>query len=72
MSDLLNALVMMEDIGPARLPATPARSDRPINAWAFRMMGLSSIGDEFHREPTENAYLQGRHTPTPSAAASRA
>jgi len=64
--ELLNALVMMEDIGPRSTASHTCSFGSADDAWAFRMLGLfKQSGMNFIANPTENAYLQGRQDTYP-------
>jgi cytosine deaminase len=64
--ELLNALVMIEDIGPRSTASHTCSFGSADNSWAFRMMGLfKQSGMNFIANPTENAYLQGRQDTYP-------
>lgn len=64
--ELLNALVMMEGIGPKTAASHTCSFGSADNAYAFRMMGLlQASGINFVNCPTENAYLQGRQDTYP-------
>lgn len=63
---LLNALVMMEDIGARSTASHTCSFGSADDAYAFRMMGLfEQSGMNFIALPTENAYLQGRQDTYP-------
>ena len=64
--ELLNALVMIEGIGPKTAASHTCSFGSADNAYAFRMMGLlKTSGINFISCPTENAYLQGRQDTYP-------
>jgi len=64
--ELLNALVMMEDIGPRSTASHTCSFGSADDAWAFRMLGLFKQSEmNFIANPTENAYLQGRQDTYP-------
>jgi cytosine deaminase len=64
--ELLNALVMMEDIGVRSTASHTCSFGSADDAWAFRMMGLFKKSRmNFIANPTENAYLQGRQDTYP-------
>ena len=64
--ELLNALVMMEDIGVRSTASHTCSFGSADDAWAFRMLGLfKQSGMNFIANPTENAYLQGRQDTYP-------
>jgi cytosine deaminase len=64
--ELLNALVMIEGIGPKTAASHTCSFGSADNAYAFRMMGLfKASGINFISCPTENAYLQGRQDTYP-------
>ncbi|HLU90204.1 MAG TPA: amidohydrolase family protein [Cyclobacteriaceae bacterium] len=64
--ELLNALVMVEGIGPKTAASHTCSFGSADNAYAFRMMGLlKTSGINFISCPTENAYLQGRQDTYP-------
>src|SRR5690606_5381999 len=64
--ELLNALVMIEGIGPKTTASHTCSFGSADNAYAFRMMGLfKASGINFIACPTENAYLQGRQDTYP-------
>ena len=64
--ELLNALVMIEGIGPKTAASHTCSFGSADNAYAFRMMGLfKASGINFIACPTENAYLQGRQDTYP-------
>ncbi|NKI27990.1 amidohydrolase family protein [Arenibacter sp. 6A1] len=64
--ELLNALVMIEGIGPKTAASHTCSFGSVDNAYAFRMMGLfKASGINFISCPTENAYLQGRQDTYP-------
>ena len=64
--ELLNALVMIEDIGPRSTASHTCSFGSADNSWAFRMMGLFQKSRmNFVANPTENAYLQGRQDTYP-------
>lgn len=64
--ELLNALVMIEGIGPKTAASHTCSFGSADNAYAFRMMGLfKASGINFIACPTENAYLQGRQDAYP-------
>lgn len=64
--ELLNALVMIEGIGPRTAASHTCSFGSADNAYAFRMMGLfQKSGMNFIALPTENAYLQGRQDTYP-------
>ncbi len=63
---LLNALVMIEDIGARTAASHTCSFGSADDAYAFRMMGLfEQSGMNFIALPTENAYLQGRQDTYP-------
>ncbi|MES1963869.1 amidohydrolase family protein [Psychrobacter sp. AH5] len=63
---LLNALVMIEDIGARSTASHTCSFGSADDAYAFRMMGLfEQSGMNFIALPTENAYLQGRQDTYP-------
>ena len=63
---LLNALVMVEDIGTRTAASHTCSFGSADNAYAFRMMQLfEKSGMNFIALPTENAYLQGRQDTYP-------
>lgn len=63
---LLNALVMIEDIGSRATASHTCSFGSADDAYAFRMMGLfEQSGMNFIALPTENAYLQGRQDTYP-------
>jgi cytosine deaminase len=64
--ELLNALVMIEGIGPKTTASHTCSFGSANDAYAFRMMGLlKASGINFIACPTENAYLQGRQDTYP-------
>lgn len=64
--ELLNALVMMEGIGPRSTASHTCSFGSADDAWAFRMLGLFKQSQmNFIANPTENAYLQGRQDTYP-------
>lgn len=64
--ELLNALAMVEGIGPRTAASHTCSFGSADNAYAFRMMGLfQQSGLNFIALPTENAYLQGRQDTYP-------
>jgi len=64
--ELLNALVMIEGIGPRTAASHTCSFGSADNAYAFRMMSLfQQSGMSFISLPTENAYLQGRQDTYP-------
>ncbi|MCK0162348.1 cytosine deaminase [Marinobacter sp. S6332] len=64
--ELLNALAMIEDIGPRTAASHTCSFGSADNAYAFRMMRLfQQSGLNFIALPTENAYLQGRQDTYP-------
>jgi cytosine deaminase len=64
--ELLNALVMIEDIGVRSTASHTCSFGSADDAWAFRMLGLfKQSGMNFIANPTENAYLQGRQDTYP-------
>jgi cytosine deaminase len=64
--ELLNALVMMEGMGPRSTASHTCSFGSANDAYAFRMMGLfQKSGLNFIANPTENAYLQGRQDTYP-------
>lgn len=64
--ELLNALVMMEGIGPRSTASHTCSFGSADDAYAFRMMGLFQKSKlNFIANPTENAYLQGRQDTYP-------
>ena len=64
--ELLNALVMMEGIGPRSTASHTCSFGSADDAYAFRIMGLfQKSGLNFIANPTENAYLQGRQDTYP-------
>ncbi|WP_367106262.1 amidohydrolase family protein [uncultured Psychrobacter sp.] len=63
---LLNALVMIEDIGARSTASHTCSFGSADDAYAFRMMGLfEQSGMNFIALPTENTYLQGRQDTYP-------
>ncbi|MBB6018699.1 amidohydrolase family protein [Deinococcus radiopugnans] len=64
--ELLNALVMLADLGPRATASHTCSFGSADNSWAFRMLGLfKQSGMNFIANPTENAYLQGRQDTYP-------
>lgn len=64
--ELLNALVMIDDIGPRSTASHTCSLGSADDAYAFRMMGLFQKSKlNFIANPTENAYLQGRQDTYP-------
>ncbi|MCC6678937.1 MAG: cytosine deaminase [Phycisphaerales bacterium] len=64
--ELLNALVMMQDIGVRSTASHTCSFGSANDSWAFRMLGLfKKSGMNFIANPTENAYLQGRQDTYP-------
>lgn len=64
--ELLNALAMIEGIGPRTAASHTCSFGSADNAYAFRMMGLFQKSKiNFICPPTENAYLQGRQDTYP-------
>ncbi|SET37730.1 amidohydrolase family protein [Hymenobacter actinosclerus] len=64
--ELLNALVMIEGIGPKTTASHTCSFGSADDAYAFRMMSLfKASGMNFIACPTENAYLQGRQDTYP-------
>ncbi len=59
--ELLNARVMIEDIGPRTTASHTCSFGSADNAYAFRMIGLfAKSGINFVAPTTENSYLQAR------------
>lgn len=64
--ELLNALVLMEGIGPRTAASHTCSFGSADNSYAFRMMSLfQKSGMNFIAPATENAYLQGRQDTYP-------
>ncbi|MGN0154993.1 MAG: cytosine deaminase [Lachnospiraceae bacterium] len=64
--ELLNALVLMEDIGSRTAASHTCSFGSADNSYAFRMMKLlKKSGINFISCPTENIYLQGRQDTYP-------
>lgn len=64
--ELLNALVMVEDIGTRTTASHTCSFGSADNSYAFRMLSLfQQSGMNFVSLPTENAHLQGRQDSYP-------